>query len=191
VAWTDSTAVASFIVPGGDVRLQELDDGLAAVGFGVRVADPEWQEGSVLETELVGTGRGRVLVFYPDPDGGVATAMWSLGDDEVTTGPVVGDVPVLRIDASRSPAGILLNAVTETSLESWLLSENGEELTAWRLPMEEVLRDGSLGSVPMRVATATDGVQLWLAFGSPRDANGPDDGLLVIRLGRNSLPLCQ
>ena len=191
VAWTDATGVASFIVPDQEVRLQLLDDDLAPVGFGVRVAAADWPEGTVLETDIVGAGRGRVLVFYPAPAGGLATATWTLGDEEAAPGPVLGSDTILRIDASRSRAGVLVTAVTESALESWLLSETGEELGAWRLPMEDVLRDGSLGQTPMRAPTATDGHQLWIAFGSPADARGPEDGLLVIRLGRNSIPLCQ
>ena len=191
VAWTNATGVASFIVPDEEVRLQLLDDDLAPVGFGVRIAAADWPEGTVLETDLVGAGRGRVLVFYPAPDGGVATATWTLGDEQAEAGPVLGSDTILRIDASRSRAGVLITAVTEDALESWLLSDTAEELATWRLPMDDVLRTGSLGEAPMRTTTATDGRQLWIAFGSPADARGPEDGLLVIRLGRNSLPLCQ
>ena len=191
VAWTNGTGVASFVVPGEEVRLQLLDEFLRPVGFGVRVASIENADGVLHETDLVGAGRGRVLVFYPSPDGGLATATWTLGDEEAVLGPVLGSDPILRIDASRSRVGVLATAVTETALESWLLSESGEEHGHWRLPMEDVTRNSSLGQTAMRVATATDGEQLWIAFGSPGDALGPDDGLLVIRLGRNSIPLCQ
>ena len=191
VAWTDSTGVASFVVPGAEVRLQELDDALEPVGFGIEVATPDWQATSTFETDLVGASRGRVHIFYPAPTGGVANAIWTLGEEEVVTGPTLGEDPILRVDASRSRAGVLLSAVTDSALHSWLLSDDGESIAEWRLPMEDVLRAGALGEVPMRVATATDGAQLWIAFGSPRDAAGPDDGLVLIRLGRNGLPLCQ
>ncbi|MFT6400233.1 MAG: hypothetical protein ACJAYU_005003 [Bradymonadia bacterium] len=191
VVRTGTGGVVSFAVPSGEVRLQEVGEDLNSVGFGVSVATPDWRDESVLETALVAGSNDTVIVLYARPDGGVATATWTIGGEEVEPGAVLGSSLVARLDATLTPAGVLVTAVTPTGLEAWLLSSAGELLREWSQPLEVVTRETVLGTIPVRFVAATDGEELWLGYGAPNDGPGPTDGLVVIRLGTNSEALCE
>lgn len=191
IARVSTGGVVSFAVPDGEVRLQEVDEDLAAVGFGLTIATPAWTAESLLETGIVAGADDSVLVVWADPEGGVSTSTWEVDAEAPSRGPTLGSDLVLRLDASRSPAGVLVNAVTTEGVEVWLLAPSGEVVNSWSHVLDEVTRETTLGEQPVRIVSETDGKQLWLAFGAPADAAAPSEGLFVIRLGTNSEALCE
>lgn len=177
------------------IRLQRLDHGLASLGFPELLAD---NIGASASTRVAATTEDdrRAFLAYTTDAATVEVVRWDHAArvaSPVATIPLADgeDSAVQRLSLAFDQATLLVSATDRRGFRAWSFTANGDLLGDWHLDLGNATREDEAGTLPARAAFFADEGVLTLAYASPWDAEGPEEGVLLHRLGFDSAPLCR
>lgn len=177
------------------IRLQRMDEELETLGFPELIAD---EIGASTTTRVAAANEDtrRAFFAYTTDDDTIELIHW---DHAARVGTPVASVPlsggangaVQRLSLAFDQSTLLLSATDRRGFRAWAFDSDGEPLGSWHLDLGDATRNDEAGTLPARAAFFADGGVLALAYASPWDAEGPEEGVLLHRLGFDSAPLCR